>query len=221
MRGLRTAQGVVVDAEPCRSSPSEKLSTTTSDVLASSSNCCRSLAALQIEADTALASIPDPVPRLLGKRIARGRLDPYDVGTVVGQEHRGHGAGDAPGQVEDAQIFECSSHTTPPLHIPVGSTIVLTMSLHHETAQTPRPGRVRRPSGAVGVRAVPLELDLFDLAGIWAQPAIEGSDGLGARTRDGVQGPEVRQSAHSSTERTRSYFRRRRTPEAVMSLILS
>ena len=129
-------QGVVVDAEPRRRPKRE----TVDDDIGCPGQLFElppSLAAAQIEADAALASIPDPVPGLLRKRIARGRLDPYDVGTVVGQEHGGHGAGDAPGQVEDTQIFECSSHTTPPLHIPVASTIVSTMSLHDEAARKP------------------------------------------------------------------------------------
>ena len=167
-------QGVVVDAEPRRRPKRE----TVDDDIGCPGQLFElppSLAAAQIEADAALASIPDPVPGLLRKRIARGRLDPYDVGTVVGQEHGGHGAGDAPGQVEDTQIFECSSHTTPPLHIPVASTIVSTMSLHDEAARkpgTPRPGPLRRCRGP----SRPLELALFDPAGVWAQPAIDGSE---------------------------------------------
>ena len=98
---------------------------------------------LQIEEDTALAPIPDPVPGLLRKWIAQGRLDSNDVSPVVGKEHRRHRAGHTPGQVENAQFRECSSHTTPPLHILVGN---------HSTYYV---GGVRRGDDRCPGRAVP------------------------------------------------------------------
>ena len=89
-----------------------------SDFWTSSIELLTAIDTVQIEADTSLAPIPDPVPGLLREWITRRRLDPYDIGAVVGQEHGGHGAGDAPGQIEDTQMIERSSHTTPPLHLP-------------------------------------------------------------------------------------------------------
>ena len=181
-----------------------------------------SLAAVQIEADAALASIPDPVPGLLRKRIARGRLDPYDVGTVVGQEHGGHGAGDAPGQVEDAQIFECSSHTTPPLHIPVASTIVSTMSLHDEAARKPGHAASGTPPALSGSEQYPLNWPFFDPAGVWAQPAIDGSERARSSHERWCKGPP--KCAGCPLEHRADRFplpRGRRTRETVMSLILS
>ena len=57
------------------------------------------LDALQIDAGTALTPVPHPIPGLLRKWIAQGRLDPHNVSSIVGKEHRGHRAGHAPGQV--------------------------------------------------------------------------------------------------------------------------
>ena len=72
--------------------------------------------------------MPHPIPGLLRKWVAQGRFDTHDVSPVVGQEHRGHWAGHAPGQIENAQMFECSCHTPPPLDNLVHRTIALTMS---------------------------------------------------------------------------------------------
>ena len=116
---IECTEGAVVDPEPFGCPQREAVD----DHIGSPGELIELLPApdsLQIEASAALPSIPDPIPGLLRKWIAQGRLDAHDVRPVVGQEHGGHWAGHAPGQIENAQMLECSSHTTPPLHILVG-----------------------------------------------------------------------------------------------------
>ena len=117
--GIECAQGVVVDPEPFGRPQREAVNNHIGRP-GEQIELLPALDALQIEAGTALTPVPHPIPGLLRKWIAQGRLDPDDVSAVVGKEHRGHRAGHAPGQVENAQMFECSSHTAPPLHILVG-----------------------------------------------------------------------------------------------------
>ena len=108
--------------------PNEKLSTTTSDGPGELIELLPALDALQIDAGTALTPIPHPIPGLLRKWIAQGRLDTHDVSPVVGKEHRGHRAGHTPGQVENAQIARMlQPYDSTPSHSG-GSTIALTMS---------------------------------------------------------------------------------------------
>ena len=100
MRGIERAEGVVVDAEPRRRPPREAVD---HDVgfLDESIELLTAIDTVQIQADTSLAPIPDPVPGLLRKWISQRRLYPYDIGAVVDKEHGGHGAGHAPGQIEN------------------------------------------------------------------------------------------------------------------------
>ena len=117
--GIESTEGVMVDAEPRRRPKREAVD----DDIGCPCELVEllpSLGAVQIEAGTSLAPIPDPVAGLVRKWIARWRLDPYDVGTVVGQEHGGHRSRHAPGQVEDAQILRILQPYDSTLHIPVG-----------------------------------------------------------------------------------------------------
>ncbi len=71
---------------------------------------------LQVQPGAALAAVPDPVPGLIAERISPGRLDAGHPGAVVDEEHRCHGPGSAPRQVENVQSFEHSSHCD---HLPL------------------------------------------------------------------------------------------------------
>ena len=133
-------KGVVVDSELVV--PNEKLSTTTSAARASSSNCCRPSTLCRSMRIPRSAPVPHPIPGLLRKWIAQRRLDTHDVSSVVGKEHRGHRAGHAPGQVENAEMFECSpAIRLHPFTFGFGLTIALTMSQRSEVLPfSPRSG---------------------------------------------------------------------------------
>src|SRR6202453_2877243 len=128
---IECTQGVVVDPEACGRPQREAVN----DHIGGPGELVEllpALDALQIDAGTALTPVPHPIPGLLRKWIAQGRLDTHDVSAVVSKEHRGHRAGHAPGQVENAQMLECSCHTAPPLHLRLGPTIAPTMSQSSE-----------------------------------------------------------------------------------------
>ena len=60
----------------------------------------------KVERRAPLAAQPHARAGELGEGIARGRLDPGDAGAVIGEQHAGHGSGDAPRQVEDLDAPE-------------------------------------------------------------------------------------------------------------------
>ncbi len=59
---------------------------------------------LEVIHRAALAAVPDLVAKLVAERIAAGWLDLGYLGAIVGQQHRGHRTGDAPGEVENLQL---------------------------------------------------------------------------------------------------------------------
>ncbi len=106
---VRGAQGCVVDAESLGHAGGEAVD---DDV---GPGCQREeLVAVagraQVEHRAALAAVPHARTRLGGERVAARRLDPGHHRAVVGEQHRGHRAGDAPRQVEDAQAVEHRGH---------------------------------------------------------------------------------------------------------------
>ena len=64
----------------------------------------------EVEHRAALSALPDAVARLHPKGITAGRLDLGDQRAVVGEEHRRHGSGNAPGEVENTQTVENAWH---------------------------------------------------------------------------------------------------------------
>jgi hypothetical protein len=69
---------------------------------------------LEVQYGAAFSSTPDPVPGQGSGRIALGWLDLGDIRAVVGEQHRGHRARYATGEVEHPDAVEYACHLDAP-----------------------------------------------------------------------------------------------------------
>src|SRR5581483_9618856 len=67
----------------------------------------------QIEYGAALAPLPYVIAELVAEGIAARRLDLGDHRAMVRKQHRGHGACNTPGEIQNADSVENSSHVVP------------------------------------------------------------------------------------------------------------
>ena len=64
----------------------------------------------EVERDAALAAVEEVVCGVVGVRALTRQVDLDHLGAVVGEDHRGHRAGDPPAEIEHAQAGTRRSH---------------------------------------------------------------------------------------------------------------
>ena len=90
--------------------PGRKVSTITSALVGELVERVDAGRVLQVDRDRAARPVPHRVAAVVAERVAAGRLDLDDVGALLGEEQHAERAGDAPGEVEDAQIGKGTGH---------------------------------------------------------------------------------------------------------------
>ena len=120
-------------------------STSTSAVRSRVSSASRSAGSRRSSSALRLPRRHTPRTRPVAPRVPARRLHRRDPGAVVGQQHRGHRAGDAPRQVDDVDAVEHAprvGHALPPGSRPVDPVQLL------RRAPPPPPPALRAPGGA-------------------------------------------------------------------------
>ena len=106
---IARVQRVEADAEPVGDAGPERLDQHV-DVVGQLVERVAAGRVLQVERDGPARAVPHRVAAVVAERVATGRFDLDDIGTLFGEQQHAERTGDAPGQVEDAQIVQGSGH---------------------------------------------------------------------------------------------------------------